>query len=322
VQEGEAGFAMHKLEPWTVVLAAGDGTRLAGLTRLEDGRTAPKQFCSLRGGRSLLGDALRRARRHSSSARTIVVVAEQHRAFWEAELGGVPRENILVQPLNRGTTAGLLLPLLTILQRDHDARVVVLPSDHFVAKERILAEAVGAALSALVEQPASAVLLGVAPDSAETDYGWILPGPADGPLRRVDSFVEKPPAPLARALFDRGGLWNSFLFAARGLTLAALFAEHVPELFEAFELALGGPASRRAAALSELYSERPSSDFSRAVLQHSGERLRVLRVPPCGWTDLGTPTRVAACVRRLPPPRRARGPRCIVDLGQRAWVVA
>lgn len=313
---------MQTLEPWTVVLAAGDGTRLAGLTRLDDGRTAPKQFCSLRGGRSLLGDALRRALRISPVERTLVVVAEQHRAFWEAELRHLPRENVLVQPLNRGTTAGVLFPLLTLLQRDHEARLVLLPSDHFVANERVLADAVGAALLALGPQPASVVLLGVTPDAAETDYGWILPGAAEGPLQRVHSFVEKPPAPLARALFERGGLWNSFLLAARGLSLAALFAEHVPDLFEAFEQALGCPSSRRGAALREFYEGLPSSDFSRAVLQNSGERLRVLRVPSCGWTDLGTPARVADCVRRYPPRRRAREPRCVVDLSQRASFLA
>ncbi len=320
--KSESEFAMQTLEPWTVVLAAGDGTRLAGLTRLDDGSTAPKQFCSLRGGRSLLGDALRRALRISPFERTLVVVAERHRAYWEAELRHLPRENILVQPLNRGTTSGVLLPLLTVLRRDHDARVVLLPSDHFVANERILADSVGAALFALAAQPASVVLLGITPDGAETDYGWIVPGPARGSLRSVDSFVEKPPAPLARELYERGGLWNSFLLTARGLSLAALFAEQTPDLFEAFEQALGCATSRQAEALRELYEGLPNSDFSRAVLQNSPERLRVLRVPPCGWTDLGTPARVADCVRRFPQRRRAREPRCVVDLSQRASVLA
>lgn len=39
---------------WAVVLAAGDGTRLASLTSDDRGRSVPKQFCSLNGGGSLL----------------------------------------------------------------------------------------------------------------------------------------------------------------------------------------------------------------------------------------------------------------------------
>ncbi len=38
---------------WAVVLAAGDGTRLASLTTDSAGKAVPKQFCSLTAGRSL-----------------------------------------------------------------------------------------------------------------------------------------------------------------------------------------------------------------------------------------------------------------------------
>jgi mannose-1-phosphate guanylyltransferase len=48
---------------WAVVLAAGDGTRLASLRSNDRGRSVPKQFCSLNGGGSLLHAALQRARR-------------------------------------------------------------------------------------------------------------------------------------------------------------------------------------------------------------------------------------------------------------------
>jgi hypothetical protein len=45
-----------KLSPstWAVVLAAGDGSRLSTLTRDSAGVPVPKQFCSLRGGVTLL----------------------------------------------------------------------------------------------------------------------------------------------------------------------------------------------------------------------------------------------------------------------------
>ena len=59
---------------WAIVLAAGDGTRLRDLTT-RDGVSTPKQFCSLAGGRSLLGDALARAARVVPRKRVVVVVA-------------------------------------------------------------------------------------------------------------------------------------------------------------------------------------------------------------------------------------------------------
>ena len=78
----------------------------------------------------------------------VTVVAEQHRRFWERELSDFPAGNVLVQPRNRGTAAGLLLPLLDLsLHRDAAARVLVLASDHYVEDERTLRESMELALA-------------------------------------------------------------------------------------------------------------------------------------------------------------------------------
>ena len=49
-----------------------------------------------------------------------------------------------------------------------------------------------------------------------------------------------------------------------------------------------------------LYRRLASMDFSRDVLKGQESRLRVLRVPNCGWTDLGAPQPVAQTLRRFP----------------------
>jgi mannose-1-phosphate guanylyltransferase len=45
-------------------------------------------------------------------------------------LSEMPKSNIMVQPSNRGTGNGVLLPLIHILARDPAAHIVLLPSDH------------------------------------------------------------------------------------------------------------------------------------------------------------------------------------------------
>jgi len=52
-------------------------------------------------------------------------------------------------------------------------------------------------------------------------------------------------------------------------------------------------------ALAEFYAGREAVDFSREILERQAAHLRVIRVPPCGWTDLGTPHRVASTVRDI-----------------------
>jgi mannose-1-phosphate guanylyltransferase len=102
---------------WALVLAAGEGSRLRALTTT-NGVAVPKQFCSLQGGPSLLQEALHRAEAVAPRTRICTIVAEQHRRWWQGPLWALPSQNIIVQPENRGTAAGLLLPLLHIEARD------------------------------------------------------------------------------------------------------------------------------------------------------------------------------------------------------------
>ena len=118
-----------------MVLAGGEGSRLQGLTRNVHGVVVPKQFCSLQGGPSLLQEALQRAATVASMQRVGTVVAAQHRQWWTSMLGLLRPRNIFVQPHNRGTAHGILLPLLRIADLDPDATVVLLPADHHLRNE-------------------------------------------------------------------------------------------------------------------------------------------------------------------------------------------
>jgi mannose-1-phosphate guanylyltransferase len=291
-----------KNKTWAVVLAAGEGSRLRCLTTDETGTSVPKQFCSLNGGRSLRHDAMARALALVPRARLTTVVAEQHRRWWRDALQSLPAQNTIVQPRNRGTANGILLPLLTILRRDPFARMAFLPSDHFVRDEATLGGALVEAADQLGERPDALVLLGISPDEADPELGYIVPRRGERAVSvSVDRFVEKPETAVARALIAVGGVWNSFIFVADGNALLALYRRRCPEIVEDMETALAREGGGCTGALAELYERLPEVDFSRHILQGAERQLRVLAVPPCGWNDLGTPRRVAETIRRLPP---------------------
>lgn len=280
---------------WGIVLAGGAGTRLSALSRTDDGVPAPKQYCSLVGGQPLLLAALERAERVLPRERIVIVVAEEHVQHWGPLLSEWPTRNVLVQPSNRGTASGVLFPLLSILERDPRARVALFPSDHFVEREAVLERCLRSSLDAGHELERNVILLGITPDGAEPDYGWILPGPACGATRSVEAFVEKPGVPQAAELQSLGAVWNSFLLVASGPTLVGLYKRRLPKLLEAFQAAR--PHASIEAARS-FYKDVAYSDFSRDVLEDSERLLRLLVVPSCGWTDLGTPERVVRCRTR------------------------
>lgn len=286
---------------WAVVLAAGEGTRLASLTRDAAGNSVPKQFCSLNGGNALVHDALQRARRIAPSEQVCAIVAQQHSRYWRKSLRNLPRANLIVQPQNRGTANGVLLCVLTILERDPLARIVFLPADHFVFDESALARALCDLAVHLNRRPDGVTLIGIEPDEADPEFGYIVPGRmlSDG-SRTVAHFVEKPPARMARELLNGKALWNSFIFAATGSALLGLLRRHLGPSVDDMATALARDAqSGQTTALTELYQRLPAVDFSRAVVEQVPQNLRVITAPACGWNDLGTPRRVADTLRRL-----------------------
>lgn len=308
-------------DPWTVVLAAGEGSRLKRLTTAAGGRSVPKQYCALRGGTSLLDDALERASQISSPARTVVVVAEQHTSWWRSALRALPTDNIIVQPANRGTGNGILLPLLQIIEREPMARLLILPSDHYVREEAVLAGSLRQAIEQLRWRFTETVLLGFQPEECDPQLGYIVPGCTDGRgALQVRCFVEKPSLSDAYTLLAQGALWNGFILASTAPALLSLFRSQCPLIVAEMRAALQGDRyAGGGGSLARLYGELPTIDFCAQILQGREQNLCVLPVPPCGWSDLGTPERVARVLRQSPAGGRAAcadTPMAVVSLAE------
>lgn len=279
---------------WAVVLAGGEGVRIRHLTRDSGGRSVPKQYASLDGGASLLRRTLDRAERIVPRERVIIVVARQHREYWETELADWPVGNVVVQPRNRGTGAGVLLALLPLCRRDPRCGVLLLPSDHHVDDEvSLLDSLVRAARHALTS--GRPTLVGVKPEGDGGELGWIVAegGPPES-ARRVVRFLEKPDRPTAARLASKGALVNSMIFASRADVLLDLFEEFSPQVVDL----LATVALDR--QLAALYDVLPHCDFSRDVLEKAAGLLAVVAAAPCGWTDVGTPARLSHLLARAP----------------------
>jgi mannose-1-phosphate guanylyltransferase len=291
---------------WALVLAAGDGKRLDRLTRVYGGPAIPKQYSSLRAGPSLLHDALRRALAVTAHQRTCVVVAEKHRCWWKPQSRLLPPGNVIVQPENLGTGVGILLPLLHILERDACARIVILPSDHHVRVEACLIRSLRAALETIRVHEGGTLLLGVTPEEPDPELGYIVPVAADDEVALpVLQFIEKPCTSDALKFIERGALWNTFIIAASIGGLLGLYERRVPELVTEMRGAVRRDRAEAGAgrAVTELYASLRPVDFSHDILPGQESSIRVVRVPPCGWSDLGTPERVGRTLAHMPTER-------------------
>lgn len=287
-----------------IILAGGEGTRLRDLTHKIAGHDVPKQFCRIVGETTLLEQTLQRAALVVPPGRTLTVVTRAHERFYRPLLRGVPEQNLVVQPENRGTSAAIIYSLLRLATISPAASVAFFPSDHHVDDDTEFMCHVNLAFEAVKERPELTVLLGIAPNEAEVAYGWIEPArpvsPKYAPIARVLRFWEKPSREVAKDLLARGCLWNSFVMVARISTLLGLFMMAMPELYAAFtaiRASLGTVFEEM--IVKALYGDLHPADFSERVLMRFPANLAVL--PVCGvmWSDLGEPRRVMDTLSRL-----------------------
>ena len=274
-----------------IVLAGGEGRRLEPQARARYGYARPKQYCDFGDGVTLLDRTLARARRLVTPDRIVVVTTAGHREEADECLARWPGVRRLEQPRNRDTLPGLALPILSILDRDPSARVVVLPSDHSIADEHGFTQCLARIVATLSDYPFDLLLLGAQVETPEDGYGWILPSHCAGRWPGVAGFREKPPAEELPHLISRGALANTFVMAGDAWSFAQVILRHAPTWFSSILSALHD--SER---LRQVYDALPSVNFSEGLHADRAD-LRVVPMPAVGWSDVGTPERLQRSMR-------------------------
>lgn len=302
---------IHSSERCGIVLAAGEGKRLQGLIARLRGDALPKQYVSLIGRRSMLEHTIARAETVIEADRLFTVVSGAHLHYPEVrrQLSSRQPGTVIIQPENKETAPGILLPLAYISRRHPDATVAIFPSDHFIAEEPVFMAHVDLAYRLIERSPEHILLLGIAPKEPETEYGYILPAQSTkgSPLTKaypVARFHEKPETAAAHAMIQAGGLWNTMVMVFKGKTLIDLVHRVSPSLYRFFNSvrrAVGTGGERE--AIEEDYRKIDSVNFSRGFLEPLARddisRLLVLPVRGVAWSDWGSEARIAKTLRKI-----------------------
>jgi mannose-1-phosphate guanylyltransferase len=155
-----------------IVLAGGEGKRLQPLIHRLRGDILPKQFVNFVGDGSVLEHTFLRAEKLIPSDRIFTVANWAHLKCPEVrrQISSRPRGSVVVQPDNKDTGPGLLLPLMS----------------HVYLAYR-----------AVERDPSRLVLLGIELDTPEPEYGYILPGEKLKTMVclgafTISRFIEKP----------------------------------------------------------------------------------------------------------------------------------
>jgi mannose-1-phosphate guanylyltransferase len=294
----------------SIILAGGDGKRLQPFVRKLMGVDLPKQYISFTGTRSMLEHTFDRTEQLISRERIFTVVARDHLRHAEVrrQLESRSPHTVVVQPINRETGPGLLLPLMHLFMHYPDSTIAVFPSDHFILQEDLFVAYVQQAFGTVEKCPSKIVFLGVEPTDLEPEYGYILPedeSPGSmSVVQNVKAFIEKPEPRMAAQAILLGALWNTMVMVFRPRIFLHLVELTAPKLYRSFNRIYQAlNSSRELSTVDKIYEQLEPVNLSKDLLEifdmYSRNQLSVISMKGVFWSDWGSEGRIISVLKRF-----------------------
>jgi mannose-1-phosphate guanylyltransferase len=273
---------------YAVIMAGGGGTRLWPLSR----QARPKQMLQLINEHTLFQIAVKRLLASFPAERILVVTSEAQSAELQQQTPELPHGNFLVEPQPRGTAAAIGLAAAFLQVKDPEAVMAVLTADHYIGNEEEFLRTLHAAHE-LAEQ-GKLVTLGITPNYAATQYGYIHMGVSLGSVGgyeafEVERFKEKPDEEEAKRLIASGDhAWNSGMFIWQASRIWNEFALQMPDLHS---------------ALTKIKEAWGSADFDKVIgyewpriaaqtidygIMEEAKNVAVIPAKDLAWNDVGS----------------------------------
>jgi len=276
-----------KAHLYAVILAGGRGTRFWPRSR----RSFPKQLMNFWDEASLLQQTVERLQ-PLILLRNVWIFTNQDLATAIAlQLPGVPKSQIIAEPVQRNTAPCIGLAAEIISERDPEAVLGVFPSDQTIDKPTKFRKVVE--LAAKYASRGEIVVLGIQPRWAETGYGYMefsgIPSLTTLRGSPVKQFREKPIKAVAkRYVSTKRFYWNSGMFFWKAITVRDALELHLPKTAEVVKSIAGKAGNPRAMnrALIEHYPDCQNISIDYAVLEKAAQVTGI----PCdiGWNDVGS----------------------------------
>lgn len=267
-----------------VILAGGAGRRLWPLSRAD----RPKQLLRIVEGQSLLRHAYDRLRLRLSPSNIFVVALERHLDAIAAQLEGIPRENLIGEPVGRDTANAIALAAAILNERRPGCTMGVFTADHIIRPIQTFSEIVARGYETAEAHADALVTFGIRPTEPSTQMGYIERGePVSPGVFSVKSFREKPDAATAKQ-YVAGGVhdWNSGMFVWRLPTIVAALQRHLPQAWETLvRVAPQWGSSAGTLAAAAVYPTLTKTSIDYAVMEKAAKVLVVEM--PLEWHDLG-----------------------------------
>ena len=250
----------------------------------------PKQFVDVLGtGKTMIQMTVERFAPLCPPENIWVVTSREYVSIVSEQLPQIPQGNILAEPAMRNTAPCIAYACWKIKGQDPYANVVVTPADALVQDVNEFRKVIGQALDFTVADR-RIVTVGITPTRPETGYGYIASGQTveQGPIRKVDSFREKPALEVAQEYLRAGNyLWNAGIFVWNIDTITESIRTFNPDLAQKMDkMALAFGTSSEAETIERVFPTCEKISIDYAVMEKADY---IYTIPgDFGWSDVGT----------------------------------
>ena len=206
------------------------------------------------------------------------------------QLPDVPAAQIIAEPEGRNTAPCIALAARLLAERDPNAVMAVLPSDHLVADRKTYLQTLERAARA-ARKP-NLVVIGIDPRHPETGYGYIQfpEGTKAGGARAVEvqRFREKPNLATAKRFVKAGNFyWNSGQFVWSVESIQQAVERHLPGTAEALGKLPPLKSRNFKKALRTHYPQCEATSIDYGVLEKA-DNIVGFAAKNFGWNDVGS----------------------------------
>jgi mannose-1-phosphate guanylyltransferase len=220
---------------YAVIMAGGSGTRLWPLSR----RNLPKQMQKFIGERPLIDDTVERLMGFVPKDHIYVSTTGNYGPTIKELRPKIPADNIIVEPVARGTTAAFALVTSTIYKRDKQASIFTIASDHAVTDVEAFRKTLLDTFNYIATNPKDIALVGIKPTRPDTGLGYIKVRKklSDNPeIFTVDKFIEKPSLEVASKYVESGEYyWNAAYYCFKAKTLLEAYRDADPKIINSID---------------------------------------------------------------------------------------
>jgi mannose-1-phosphate guanylyltransferase len=236
--------------------------------------------------RGFLRQASLRARRVASPANVLVSAREEDRSSWMGPLWFTQPANRFISDREVPTSLSTAAAVLSLAARSPSCLVTILPSDFWVARESVLADAIDNVLTTLQRDPGTVATLGMSDTHPGADDDYLVVGPGSSQTgAAIQAKANRPGPSVAKQLLEGGALVASGILFGWAQAFAARIHKYWPQL--APELSYSADSVPRSESehrlSSDVHRHISSSAMRSMCLFPPTFAMRAFRVHGSGW---------------------------------------